>query len=121
MIVYKTLSGNCKRIIKKLKENSFEINGDNIFDFQEGQKFYLLIPTYEENFIVDAWDFMDIHHKDCLGIIGSGNFNFGDSMFCFTATDMGAEYNIPVVYKIENFGNKNDISQIKKIVNGGIN
>lgn len=119
MIVYKTLSGNCKRIIKKLDEPSFEINGNNIYDFDSGQKFYLLIPTYEENYIDDAWGFMDIYHENCKGIIGSGNFNFGDSMFCFTAIDMASEFNLPIIYKVENYGNKKDIKNIKQLVSGG--
>lgn len=116
MIVYKSLSGNCKRVVKKLDVESFEIDGDNIYDFN-AQDFYLLMPTYEEEWIIDAWDFMDEYHEHCKGIIGSGNFNFGNDMFIFTANDMSERYNVPIVYSIENFGNKKDIEEIKKLIN----
>ena len=116
LIAYKSLGGNCDRVIKKLGIGGFKIDGDNIYDFDKNSKFYLLIPTYEEEWIGDAWDFMDDYHENCLGIIGSGNFNFGDDMFIFTANDMSKKYDIPVIYSIENFGNKKDINNIKELL-----
>lgn len=116
MIVYISLGGNCEKTVKRLETESFKIDGDNIETFDESQEFYLLIPTYEAEWISDAWDFMDEYHKNCKGIIGSGNFNFGDDMFIFTAKDMSTMYDVPIIYSIENFGNKKDILKIKELI-----
>lgn len=36
LIAYKSLGGNCDRIIKKLGIEGFKIDGDNIYDFIHG-------------------------------------------------------------------------------------
>lgn len=67
----------------------------------------------------DLQDFMEDNHDKCVGIIGSGNYNFAD-LYIFTAKDFSKKYNIPIIYDFENRGNKKDIEKFKEIIEGMI-
>ena len=54
--------------------------------------------------------------ENLVGIVGSGNRNFGADMFCYSATDLSKELNKPVVHMYEFQGSINDVNKINEIV-----
>ena len=115
IIVYKSISGNVKNFISKLPIESFEIDNDNIYDYNHNGKFLLIVPTYDDFMMEDVFDFMEDNHEQCFGIIGSGNNNFGE-LYIFTAKNLSKKYDIPIVYDFENNGNKKDVENIKSVI-----
>lgn len=118
LIVYKSLGGNVRKFVKNLGLPSFEINGDNIYSYEHTDSFVLIAPTYEEYMLDDMFDFMEDNHEKCIGIIGSGNYNFAD-LYIFTAKDLSEKYNIPILLDFENSGNKKDIEKVKDLIING--
>jgi protein involved in ribonucleotide reduction len=117
LLVYFSLTGQTRRFIKKLGiENSLEITPGNAFS-EISEPFLLFVPTYEVDVTAPVFDFLDTKHnaKQCLGVIGSGNRNFADK-FIFTAKDISAEYNLPLLYAFEFNGTMEDVDNIKKVV-----
>lgn len=119
LIVFKSISGNVRNFVKRVGFDSFEINDDNIYSFSSADSFILIAPTYEEYMLEDLKDFMEDNHQNCIGIVGSGNYNFAN-LYIFTAKDLSKQYNIPVIFDFENRGNKKDVLRFKEIVEGMI-
>lgn len=119
LIVFKSISGNVRNFVKRTGFDSFEINDDNIYSFDSTDSFVLIAPTYDDFMLEDLQDFMEDNHDKCVGIIGSGNYNFAD-LYIFTAKDFSKKYNIPIIYDFENRGNKKDIKKFKEIIEGMI-
>lgn len=115
IIVYKSISGNVKNFISKLPIESFEIDNDNIYDYNHNGKFLLIAPTYDDFMMEDVFDFMEDNHEQCSGIIGSGNNNFGE-LYIFTSKNLSEKYNIPIVYDFENNGNKKDVENVRNMI-----
>lgn len=92
-IVYYSLTGQTKRLASKFKnplfgsENSLtEISDANPF-VPINEPYLLLVPSYEEPEVEDIFiDFLETENNlsYCIGMIGSGNINFGD-LFLVTA------------------------------------
>ena len=66
--------------------------------------------------LYDLIDYMEDYHENCIGIVGSGNYNFAN-LYIFTAKDFSELYNIPIIFDFENRGTKKDIEKFKKILN----
>lgn len=119
LIVFKSITGNVRNFVKRTGLDSFEINDDNIYSFDSTDSFILIAPTYDEMMLDDLMDFMEDNHEKCIGIVGSGNYNFAD-LYIFTAKDLSEKYNIPVIYDFENRGNNKDIINFEEIIKGMI-
>lgn len=116
-----TMTGNVRRFIDKLnldEEVTVEI-ADNIPPVNlNGEKYLLVVPTYDE-FMTEAIDeFIDENGKEnCVGVMGSGNLNFGEDLFIFTAHDLTKNYGIPVLLGFEYSGMQPDIDTALEIIN----
>lgn len=113
-VVYLTLTGNTKRLIKKINAESIELN-DLTVDIPIDDDFILIVPSYEKDFTYIAYDFLSYEDncKKCKGIIGCGNLNFGD-LFCYSAIDLSKKFNIPIIRNVEYSGNNKDIEIIQR-------
>ena len=109
------MSGNVRSFVKRLGVESFEINGDNIYEYNSADNFILIVPTYEDPMLEDLLDFMEDHHNKCIGLVGSGNYNFGD-LYVFSIKRLSEKYNIPILYDFENRGTKKDVARFKEII-----
>lgn len=118
-VAYLSITGNVKQFIKKLGLNDEDIIevGENIYPESIEEDFVLIAPTYEEDMTFPLNEFLDENKACCKGIIGSGNRNFGDDGYCFTAKDLSKEYNIPVIYDFEYAGLDSDVLKVKELLN----
>lgn len=115
VIVFMSLIGNTRKLIKKLDVSSIELNWDNCLAVIVDKPFLLLAPTYAEESTDLLRDFLDHeqNHSYCKGIIGAGNRNFAH-LFCYTAKDLCREYNLPLLHRLEFQGSAFDIERIKE-------
>ena len=110
MIYYASRTGNVRKIIGRLALPNKEIQAG----VHVSEPFLLF--TYTDGLgavpeLVKA--FMSQHHKQCKGIIASGNSNFGINNFCGAADKLSRHYGIPIVRKIELYGFSGDDEAIK--------
>lgn len=117
MIVYASRTGNVEYIISKLDIESVKIKDELIisepyllFTYTDGLG---QVPNEVSKFLVG-------NHSQCKGVISSGNSNFGVNNFCGSADKINAEYNIPIVSKIELRGFNSDYEYVKKHYNTNI-
>lgn len=113
-IVYESISGNTRSFAKRLGLPSYELNPNNVYDFNPNQKFIFICPTYVRESLNVSDDFLEVNHENCLGIIASGNKNFAD-LYIFTAIDFCKDYDLELLYDFELRGNKKDIENVLKI------
>jgi protein involved in ribonucleotide reduction len=113
-IYYASVTNQVARFVKKLGDVEAELlDGSNA---DADQDFVLITPTYEPELLPDVFDFMADNHAHCVGIIGSGNRNFGVD-YIYTAKDLSRQYDIPVRYDFEFNGTPEDIAHVKDILN----
>lgn len=118
-IAYMSITGNVKSFVKHLNvtENDLVEIGDNINPQKLNEKYLLIIPTYDEFMTESIFEFIDINGpENCIGIVGSGNKNFGDDGYIFTAKDIRDEYNIPILHDFEYGGMLKDYEIVNKIL-----
>ena len=114
-LVYLSLTGNCKRFALKNTEIFDEIISIN--EYSNGD-FYFVIPTYGFGEIpLEAFKLLKQHKKECKGLIASGNKNWG-SNFAVAGDKLSKKYNIPLILKIEQAGNQQDIQTLKEKIIG---
>lgn len=53
--------------------------------------------------------------KFLKGIVGSGNMNFGRN-YCLAAEIVSQRYNVPVLYRFELLGMREDVEAVKEII-----
>ena len=109
MIIYASRTGNVEYIVNKLNLPSI-----NIRDVKEIKQSYIIF-TYTDGLglvphIVE--DFLNQHHMNCVGVIASGNTNFGINNFCGSADKISKQYSIPVIRKLELRGYPRDYDHI---------
>ena len=78
--------------------------------------FILILPSYEDfpDYGVVA-DFLNFNSSRCLGVVGTGNMNFGDLYLC-TAKEICRYYDLPLLYGVEFSGTDKDVEGIKTLV-----
>lgn len=119
MIYYASRTGNVRAILARLALPSEPIHADLqvntpflLFTYTDGLG---QVPKTVEHFMRQA-------HPYCKGIIVSGNSNFGHDVFCAAGDKLRAQYNIPIVRKIELRGFHSDDEAItqyyKKVITG---
>ena len=57
---------------------------------------------------------VEFYSKHCLGIIGTGNRNFA-GIYIFTAKELSAKYQIPLLYDFEFNGTPADVAAVEKL------
>jgi protein involved in ribonucleotide reduction len=99
-----------KSIVMKLQLPNIEIHESLVLT----QPFLLF--TYTDGLghvphVVET--FMKHNYQNCRGVIASGNSNFGNEVFCKSATILSEQYHLPIVRKIELRGFQHDIEAIQ--------
>ena len=113
-IVYASRTGNVESLIGKLGvEDAIKIgNGTDtisedyiIFTYTDG---YGEVPYEVE-------EFLKANSANLKGVVVSGSTSFGEA-FCGAGDVIAAEYNVPVLYKVEESGTDEDVAKIKEII-----
>jgi protein involved in ribonucleotide reduction len=111
MIAYASRTGNVRYIVSRLQLPGIEIGEDTLIE----NPFLLL--TYTDGLgdvppIVQR--FMDKNGNYCKGVAVSGNRNFGYHNFGMAGDKLAAQWNIPLVRKIELRGFPSDYEAIRR-------
>lgn len=121
-LVYVTLTGNCRKFVKKCKAvdgsiTSLELSSENANQTYD-RPFLLIVPTYVHDSKVSlAHQFLVRNRSLCRGLIASGNRNFAQ-LYCFTAIDMSELYDVPMLYDFEFAGMPRDVDRVIELVKG---
>nr|MBP3258855.1 class Ib ribonucleoside-diphosphate reductase assembly flavoprotein NrdI [Bacilli bacterium] len=110
---YASRTGNVKSIIDRLGIDAIDVSLSNGID----EDFILF--TYTDgygNVPYEVEDFLDTSSKHLKGVIVSGNKNYTDT-YCMAGDVISKQYNVPVLYKVEDAGSDEDIAAIAKIIN----
>ena len=109
LIVYwSSNSGGTRRVAEALSTDTVELS-----DYDGASPYVLLTPTYDQprgGFTprpVQA--FLEEYAHLMVGVIGSGNRNFGDH-YCQAAHDISKQFNVPVLWRIEIMGSQEDLA-----------
>ena len=118
-IAYFSLTGQTRRFVKKIHEVLPDVPSAEILadapDMEMGEPFILIVPTYERNVTDPVWQFMNWagNSSFCRGIMGGGNRNFA-GLFIYTAKDLSADFDVPVLYGFEFNGTHEDVDFVKE-------
>ena len=116
IVVYFTLTGNTEMFANKLDAKTLKITKYDLDTVEMDEPYLLLIPTYEPDATKTPFAFAKKHRSNLVGIVGSGNRNFGKDLFCYSAMDLADEVNAPIVHMYEFQGSINDVNKINEIV-----
>lgn len=138
-VYYISIEGNTKHFLNKMSQVFKNIKLYEISDQSDLIKFkapfFCFVPTYVkgtqrdprlhedetgENFGIKEMNTLTMNDelgyqknsKSCLGLIGSGNKNFGEDCYCWTALHYHLKYHIPVVDDFEIRGTSADENRI---------
>lgn len=118
-IAYMSITGNVKSFLKHIDTEGVELIeiSDNINPKKIDDKYLLVIPTYDEYMTESIVDFIEMNGStNCIGMIGSGNKNFGEDGYIFTAKDIKSQYGIPILHDFEYGGLFEDYEIVNKII-----
>ena len=111
LIVYwSSNSGGTKRVAEALNTNTVELS-----DYDGTSPYVLMTPTYDQprgGFTpkpVQA--FLEEYAHLMVGVIGSGNRNFGD-YYCQAAVDISKQHGVPIVHRVDSMGSEDDYRTI---------
>ena len=118
-IVYLSITGNIRKFVKEIGiEDVIELSYSNPF-IEVNEDFVLIIPSYDDAVTEFFCNFIEYKNnsKHLVGIVGSGNRNFGEDGYCFSAVDISKKYDKPLLMKFEFSGTEEDRNKFKKEVN----
>lgn len=113
-IAYYSVTRQVSRFVKKLNlpdDQTIEVSDTLLLS----EPFILIIPTYEKEILQEVWDFMAENAAFCQGIIASGNRNFAE-LYIYSAKDISAAYQVPILYDFEFNGTTEDVAAVKQIL-----
>lgn len=115
-IYYLSITGNVKRFVGKLSNQSIEINPTNPY-ISVDKPYIIIAPTYDIEVTEVINEFIEHGNnlKHLKGVIGSGNLNFAD-LYIFTAKDLSQKYNVPLLHQFEMSGTEDDVNKVKHIL-----
>ncbi|AAX92393.1 ribonucleotide reduction protein [Staphylococcus phage Twort] len=113
IIVYYSGTGQTKRLVDKINNDSFEVmrmkTGNEIVE----QPYILITPTYMKGEIPkQVQKFISNNHAP-KEVIGTGNKQWGEH-FCGASKKIAEMFSIPLVAKIEQAGHFNEVNTIKE-------
>lgn len=122
-VVYMSLTGNVREFVKRLdtdKSNLIEIADNLPIPIIDGEKYILIAPTYDPPVTDVCFDFIeDNGPENCVGLIGSGNKNFGDDGYIYTVKNISKEFGIEIIHDFEYAGFDKDVTAVNQILKGG--
>jgi protein involved in ribonucleotide reduction len=110
LVVFYSLSGNVARLVRSLPFDHARIGASGMPVPEVDQDFVLVTPTYTDRIPAPVERFMDYAIRtghECLGVIGSGNRNFGAD-YCAAARLVAQRYSVPVLHELEVWGTDQD-------------
>lgn len=114
-IVYYSLTGNCKRFVERCKIPAEDVIDLWEVDYDIDFDYILITPTIGFGQIPDDVSaFLEKQSKHLVGVVGSGNKNWGNR-FAKASETISEEYNVPLLMKIELHGTTKDLIKFKKI------
>jgi protein involved in ribonucleotide reduction len=114
--VFASRTGNVESIIEKLGLTDSALR---IEDGSENIAEDFILLTYTDGYgdvPVEVDDFLSVHSDHLKGVIVSGDQSYGEA-YCGAGTVISEQYDVPVLYNVENDGTDEDIQAIKKILN----
>lgn len=130
IVYFSTQSNNTHRFVQKLDAESIRIPMDEEERIKVDEDYVLIVPTYSGGKVTDAGQ-VDAHgavpkqvihflndpdnRKHCLGVISSGNTNFGDS-FAIAGPVISYKLKVPLLYQFELIGTKEDVEEVNRII-----
>lgn len=123
-LIYFSITGQTRRFVNKTTLKHEEIL-PNDPEFEVSEDFLLIVPSYADETpgaeksmdIMDpVFEFMSFadNARYCKGIIGTGNRNFA-FLYIFTAKQLSAKFQIPIVYDFEFNGTPTDVAAVEEI------
>lgn len=113
-IVYASRTGNVESIIDRLGVDALRIE-----DGSESVTEDYIVFTYTDGYgdvPGEVSDFLENNSANIKGVVVSGDTSYGDA-YCGAGDVIAEEYNVPVLYKVENEGTDEDIENIKNAIN----
>ena len=94
---------------------SVEIDYSNPF-LKVDEDYILIMPSYDDEITDIISDFIDYEDnlKHLVGVVGSGNINFGKDGYCFNAVEISKKYNKPLIFRFEFTGTDRDVTDFKE-------
>lgn len=113
-VVFASRTGNVESIVNKLGVDDLmqiesgheEVNEDYIlFTYTDG---YGDVP-------VEVDDFLSGNAEHLKGVVVSGDTSYGEA-YGGAGNVIAEQYNVPLLYKVENEGTEEDIAEMKKVI-----
>lgn len=129
IVYFSSRSNNTHRFVQKLDLTAQRIPVSLKEDLLVDQDYILISPTYSSGNVTaegkidtrGAVPRQVIHflnnpdnRKHCLGVISSGNTNFGDS-FAIAGPIISQRLHVPLLYQFELLGTIEDVKRVKTI------
>ena len=112
MIAFASRTGNVRAIVERLNVPAIEITETLLVE----QPFVLCTYTDGLGAVPARVEhFMAHNYEHCIGVIASGNRNFGEN-FARAADLLAARYNVPIVAKLDLRGQAADFQQIQNFL-----
>lgn len=112
---------NTERLVESLEQPCIDLATVDTTKYLTNpisEPFMLFVPSYEDNpYMDELMDVLDgdMANKNCVGIVGTGNLNFGD-LFLVTAKELSEKYNVPIIRGVEFFGTPTDVQELKYFI-----
>ena len=110
IIYWSSNSGGTRRVAEVLATKTVELTG-----YDGTSPYVLMCPTYDQprgGFTPKpVQQFLEERAHLMVGVIGSGNMNFGNH-YCQAAHDISKQHNVPIVHRIDIMGTNNDYRTI---------
>lgn len=121
LVYFSSATNNTHRFVEKLGFDADRIPlRKNEGPLQVTQPYVLIVPTYGGGNLGGAVPKQVIaflnnpeNRSHCVGVISSGNTNFGTA-YCLAGDIVAAKLGVPHMYKFELLGTAEDVSRVRK-------
>lgn len=121
IVYFSSATGNTRRFVEKLGLPAQRIPLLKSDEFLHvDQPYVLIVPTYGGGNLKGAVPKQVIaflndpgNRSHCVGVISSGNTNFGTA-YCLAGDIVAAKLGIPHMYKFELLGTSEDVSRVRE-------
>lgn len=125
VVYFSSKSNNTHRFIQKLELNNIRIPKEETDPMPlVSDEYVLFVPTYggggddtKGSVPKQVIKFLNIeeNRKKCIGVIASGNTNFGNT-YCLAGDIISAKLKVPYLYNYELIGTAHDVLKVKEIL-----
>lgn len=121
VVYFSSATNNTKRFVEKLGLPNERIPlHANDPELLVNEPYVLIVPTYGGGSIKGAVPKQVIaflnnpeNRRHCVGVISSGNTNFGKA-YCIAGDIISSKLGVPHMYKFELLGTPEDVSRVRK-------